>query len=121
RMVSGMRARSASRYITATLAPTKRKTLPSSTRLAPCVRTNPAGPGEEFFSRRSRAKKTIAALKIAASAATTKIFFPICQVLRVFDKLKVCRKLAWAGQANESHDGAKGCHHHKPVEESEYG
>src|SRR5438876_2928262 len=121
RMVSGMRARSSSRYITATFAPTKRKTLPSSTRLAPRVRTNPAGARAESFSRRSRARKTIAALKIAASAATTKILFPISQILIVFDKLKVCRKLAWAGQANESHDGAKGCHHHECVEKSEYG
>src|SRR5687768_14030853 len=125
--VSGMRARSSSRYMTDTLAPTKRNDLPSNTRRAPRACTNPAGtPGAES-SCALQFKNRIAALAIIMSAATTNVLFPIWVNFKrgrpsVNSSLMLAGKLvasAGAGHTNKAHDGAESPNDDESIEEGE--
>src|SRR5207249_5939884 len=71
--VSGILARSSSRYITATFAPTNRNGLPSTTKRIPSVATN-CGRARPLTPPQLESKKETAALATSTDAAITNAF-----------------------------------------------
>src|SRR6476469_8473569 len=104
RNVSGICARSSSRYITATFAPTKRKGRLPTKKRPPRCRTN-ALAGEFVATFGEATKKRTAALASNTSAATA-ISFLLIKPLKSEPLIRVC-------QADETHNCADRAKHYK--------
>src|SRR2546427_4253736 len=111
RKVSSMCARSSSRYITATLAPTNRNGLRSITNRRPFVCTKPARPRGIERRQLAIAKKT-AAPAIKVDAASRSCFLAMNPGTN---------DLPRAGQTDKSHDGASSGKNCKQVKEAQNG
>src|SRR5687768_12703 len=119
--VSGIAARSSSRYITATLAPTNRKGRPSITNWLPRVRTNEAGSGRSFEGPRPRKKKN-AAPTANASATVAITFLTIKRTIGPLGHIgpkQIGGRLPWVRQSDEAHNRTDGPDYNKEVEERE--